>query len=116
MKELDKDALIKILTEPKNAIVKQYKKLFDLNDAELEFTEDALEALAERALKRNTGARGLRSIIEELLLEDMYNFSELADKKILFNRSVVEGKEQAVLSTRKPAKLTKTSLKKRIAV
>jgi len=117
LKELNKDALMKILTEPKNAIVKQYKKLFEINNIELEFTDDGLEAIAEKALKRNTGARGLRSIIEELLLEDMYNFSELGGKKILFNSDVVEGKSPAITTPRKLGKLAKAgALKKRIAV
>lgn len=118
LKELDKKALIKILTEPKNAIIKQYKKLFSINDAGLEFTNDGLEAIAEKALKRKTGARGLRSIIEELLLDDMYNFSELKDKTISFNRKAVESREDIVTETRKPAKITKatTAAKKRVAV
>ena len=116
LKELDKDALIKILTEPKNAIVKQYKKLFALNNAELEFTEDALEAVAAKALKRNTGARGLRSIIEELLLEDMYNFSELKNKKITFNKETVENNVAAVIKPIKIAKVSSKSPKKRLAV
>ena len=118
LKELDKKALIKILTEPKNAIIRQYKKLFSINDAGLEFTNDGLEAIAEKALKRKTGARGLRSIIEELLLDDMYNFSELKDKTISFNRKAVESREDIVTETRKPAKITKatTAAKKRVAV
>ena len=70
--ELDKDALIKILVEPKNAITKQFKKIFELDDVELTFTDGALEAMAELALERKTGARGLRSIIEKLLLDEMF--------------------------------------------
>jgi len=69
---LDKDALIAILTEPKNAIVKQFERLFSLDGVELVFTQDALEATAEEAMKRKTGARGLRTIIEEVLLDVMY--------------------------------------------
>ena len=91
--DLDKDALIRILTEPKNAIIKQYKKLFHMNNAELEFTKDALSAIAEKALKRKTGARGLRSIIEEILLEDMYNFCTLKNKIITYGKdSISSGK------------------------
>jgi len=119
LKELDKEALISILTKPKNAIIKQYKKLFDLNDASLDFTEDGLDAVAEKALKRKTGARGLRSIIEELLLEDMYNFSELQNKEITYNRDAVEEKEKAKIKARKAAKVTKAntkSPKKKLAV
>ena len=116
LKELDKEALIKILTEPKNAIVKQYKKLFSLNNADLEFTPDALEAVATKALKRNTGARGLRSIIEELLLEDMYNFSELKNKIIIFSKETVENNVAAVIKPIKIAKVSSKSPKKRLAV
>jgi len=115
LKELDKAALINILTEPKNAIVKQYKKLFALNDAELNFTDDALEAVAEKALKRHTGARGLRSILEDLLLEDMYNFSDLENKQITYNRGVIENGEAATIKAKKPSKVASAS-KKRIAV
>ena len=115
LKELDKAALINILTEPKNAIIKQYKKLFALNDAELNFTEDALEAIAEKALKRHTGARGLRSILEDLLLEDMYNFSDLENKQITYNRGVIENGEVATIKAKKSGKTTSSS-KKRIAV
>src|SRR4029077_14968590 len=69
---LDRAALIRILTEPKNAIIKQYQKLLQLDRVELNFTNDALEEAAERALKQKTGARGLRSIIEDVLLDVMY--------------------------------------------
>ncbi len=72
LRELDKDALVKILTTPKNAVVKQYKELFRLDDVELEFDETALEAIAEKALEKKTGARGLRSIIESVLMPIMY--------------------------------------------
>ncbi len=72
LKELDKDALVKILTTPKNAIVKQYKELFRLDDVELEFDDTALEAIADKALEKKTGARGLRSIIESVLMPIMY--------------------------------------------
>ena len=70
---LDRDALIRILIEPKNALIKQFKKLFDLDGVELEFTEDAIEAIADLALLRGTGARGLRAILEEVLLNVMYD-------------------------------------------
>ncbi len=69
---LDKDALIRILTEPKNALIKQYKKVFEIDNVDLDFTKDAIEAIANQALERGTGARGLRSILEDLLLELMY--------------------------------------------
>lgn len=115
LKELDKEALVQILTEPRNAIVKQYKKLFALNNAELEFTQEALEAVAAKAIKRNTGARGLRSIIEELLLEDMYNFSELKNKKITFSKETVENNVAAVVTSSKVVKVS-AKPKKRVAV
>ncbi len=78
--KLDKDALIKILTEPKNALVKQYKALFDIDGVELDFDKDAIVAIAEKAIKRNTGARGLRSIIEETMTDIMFEVP--SDEKI----------------------------------
>jgi ATP-dependent Clp protease ATP-binding subunit ClpX len=116
LEELDKSALINILTEPKNAIIKQYKKLFNLNDAELTISDDAIEAIAEKALKRSTGARGLRSIIEEQLLENMFNFSELKNKEIIITKNVVEGTELAKIVPKKPTKLSSKIQVKRIAV
>jgi len=114
LKELNKATLVRILTEPKNAIIKQYKKLFQLNDAELEFAEDGIEAIAEKALKRNTGARGLRSILEEMLLEDMYNFSELKGKKIKFDRLAVEN-SKALASKEKGKSSVKSSKNSKVA-
>ncbi|NQY60933.1 ATP-dependent Clp protease ATP-binding subunit ClpX [Cognatishimia sp.] len=73
LEDLDEDALVIILTEPKNALVKQYQRLFDLEDTQLSFTEDALKAIARRAIERKTGARGLRSILEEILLDTMFD-------------------------------------------
>ncbi len=116
LEELDKKALINILTQPKNAIIKQYKKLFALNDAELIITDDAIEVIAEKALSRNTGARGLRSIIEEQLLENMFNFSELKNKEITITKTVVEGTDLAKITPRKNVKITAKPQSKRIAV
>jgi ATP-dependent Clp protease ATP-binding subunit ClpX len=76
---LDKEALVRILVEPKNALIKQYKKVFELDNVELEFTNDALEAVAEQALLRGTGARGLRAILEEVLLQVMYDLPSRDD-------------------------------------
>jgi ATP-dependent Clp protease ATP-binding subunit ClpX len=76
---LDREALIRILTEPKNALVKQYSRLFELDGVELEFTTDALEAIADQAIKRGTGARGLRAIMEEVLLSVMYDIPSQGD-------------------------------------
>ncbi len=71
--QLDVDTLVQILVEPRNALAKQYRKIFEFEDAELEFTDEALRAVAEEALERGTGARGLRAILEEVLLEVMYD-------------------------------------------
>ncbi len=88
---LDQDALVQILTEPRNALVKQYKKLFDLDGVELEFTDDAVAAIADKALERGTGARGLRAIIEEVLLYVMYDVPSRGDvEKVVVTREVVE--------------------------
>lgn len=101
LKSLNKKALVSILTEPKNAIIKQYKKLFELNEATLSFSDDGLEAIADKALKRKTGARGLRSIIENLLLDNMYNFSNLKNKEVIYDRASVENNEQSIIQTKK---------------
>ena len=77
--DLSMDALVKILTEPKNALVKQYKKLFELEDVELKFTEEALLAVASDALKRKSGARGLRAILESVMLDIMYDIPSMPD-------------------------------------
>ena len=76
---LDENALVSILTEPKNAITKQYQKFFEMEGVKLDFTADALRAIAEQALKRGTGARGLRAVIEESMLEVMYEIPSRAD-------------------------------------
>jgi ATP-dependent Clp protease ATP-binding subunit ClpX len=98
---LDKDALIRILTEPKNAIVKQYQKILQLDRVELVFTHDALDAAAEGALKQRTGARGLRSIIEDVLLDVMYEIPSRADvKKVIINGDVISQRDKPLLVTR----------------
>src|SRR3712207_817377 len=78
---LDREALINILTEPKNALVRQYKRLFDLDGVELEFSDDALEAIADQAILRGTGARGLRAILEEVLLSVMYDIPSRSEER-----------------------------------
>ncbi len=95
LRELDKNALVKILTEPKNALMKQYKKLLEFDGVELEFTEDALLAIVEKAIERNTGARGLRSIIEEIMRDIMFDIpsNPKIEKCIITRETVVEGKE-----------------------
>ncbi|MBP9035134.1 MAG: ATP-dependent Clp protease ATP-binding subunit ClpX, partial [Pseudomonadales bacterium] len=90
--ELDSAALIQILTEPKNSLTRQFKKLFDMEGFELDFREDGLRAIAERALARKTGARGLRSILESVLLETMYEIpSERDVTKVVIDESVIRG-------------------------
>ncbi|MCF7862366.1 ATP-dependent Clp protease ATP-binding subunit ClpX [Candidatus Woesearchaeota archaeon] len=90
LSELDKDALVKILTEPKNALVKQYQALFELEDVDLEFEDDALEAIAEIATKRQSGARGLRAIMENVMKDIMYNLPDMKDvNKCIITRDVI---------------------------
>ncbi|MET4699662.1 ATP-dependent Clp protease ATP-binding subunit ClpX [Constrictibacter sp. MBR-5] len=91
--DLDEPALIEILTKPKNALVKQYQRLFDMEDVRLTFTDDALTGIAKKAIARKTGARGLRSIMEGILLEPMYDLPGLeAVEELVVNREVVEGR------------------------
>jgi ATP-dependent Clp protease ATP-binding subunit ClpX len=93
LEDLDEAALIEILTKPKNALVKQYERLFDLERVRLEFTDDALEAISKKAIARKTGARGLRSILESILLEPMFDLPGLEGvEEIVINREVVEGR------------------------
>ena len=93
--DLDEPALIEILTKPKNALVKQYQRLFDMEDVRLTFTEDALTGIALKAIARKTGARGLRSIMEGILLEPMYDLPGLESvEELVVNREVVEGRAQ----------------------
>jgi len=105
---LDLEALVRILVEPKNALVKQYRRVFELDNVELELAEDALEAVAEQALLRGTGARGLRAILEEVLLEVMYDLPSRSDiGKCVVDRSVVLDRVNPTLVTRPetPAKV-----------
>jgi ATP-dependent Clp protease ATP-binding subunit ClpX len=98
---LDEDALVSILTEPKNALIKQFKRFFDFDGVELEFTEDALEAVAEQSMLRGTGARGLRAILEEVLLNVMYDLPSREDvSKCVISREVVLEKVNPTLVPR----------------
>jgi ATP-dependent Clp protease ATP-binding subunit ClpX len=98
LSQLDKDALFRILTEPKNALVKQYQALMSYDQVELSFTDDALEAIAEKAIKRKTGARGLRAIMESVMLDVMYDIPSMTNvEKCMVNRESVEGKSNPVL-------------------
>ena len=108
--ELEKESLVKILTEPKNAITKQFQKMFALDDIELIFTDESLEALADLALERNTGARGLRSILEKILLNEMYESPSRKDidQIILDKENVLEGiQPKMVLNQSKDSKDSK---------
>ena len=96
--ELDADALIRILKEPKNAYTKQYSKLFEMEDVEIDFRDDALVAIAQKAMERKTGARGLRSILEAVLLEVMYDIpSEENVSKVVIDENVINGTSEPIL-------------------
>ncbi len=90
--EISKEDMVRILIEPKNSLLKQYQKLFEIDDVKLSFEEDALEHIAQRAIDRKTGARGLRSILEEILLDIMYELPELAGYEVVITKEVVEEK------------------------
>jgi len=90
--ELDEEALVRILREPKNALVKQYQKLFEMEGVELEFRDDALRAIARKALERKTGARGLRTIMEQVLLDTMYDLPSMSNvSKVVVDEAVIRG-------------------------
>ena len=104
LEELDEAALVKILTEPKNAISKQFRKLFEMEGVELEFRPDALSAIAKKAIKRKTGARGLRTIVESVLLDTMYELPSLENvSKVVVDESVIEHKSEPYLIYQTPA-------------
>ncbi len=103
--KLDEEALVQILTEPRNALVKQYQRLFELDGVDLEFDDDAIVAIAEKALERGTGARGLRAIIEEVLLHVMYEVPSRGDiDKVVISREVVYGEAAPTLVPRETKK------------
>lgn len=98
LEELDEEALISILTEPKNALVKQYGKLFEMEDVDLEFREEALRSVARKAMKRKTGARGLRSILENTLLDIMYDLPSMDSvSKVVIDEGVINGESEPLL-------------------
>ena len=110
LEELDEESLVKILTEPKNALVKQYKELFNMDDVDLEFEDEALKAIAKKAIERKTGARGLRSIIEENMLDIMFEMPEREDiEKCVITKETIEnrGEPTLVLSDMKKKSRTK---------
>ncbi|MDZ7542954.1 ATP-dependent Clp protease ATP-binding subunit ClpX, partial [Clostridium perfringens] len=95
LESLDNNALINILTQPKNALVKQYRKLFEIDNVELDFTEDALKAIANEAIERKTGARGLRSIVEEMMTEVMFDIpSDETISKVIIDEGCIKDKRQ----------------------
>ncbi|RZJ16188.1 MAG: ATP-dependent Clp protease ATP-binding subunit ClpX, partial [Brevundimonas sp.] len=98
LEDLDEAALVTILTEPKNALVKQYKRLFEMENVALTFTDDALSAVAKKAITRKTGARGLRSILEGILLETMFELPTFEGvEEVVVNAEVIEGRAQPLL-------------------
>jgi ATP-dependent Clp protease ATP-binding subunit ClpX len=110
--QLDKDALVEILTKPKNALVKQYKEIFNMDGVELEFEDEALELIAERAIERNTGARGLRGILEEIMLDIMYEIPSREDieKCVITKETILNNTEPTlVLSEKRKKKKSKKS-------
>jgi len=105
LEELDEKALIEILTQPKNALVKQYEKMFELEGVTLQFRKDALSEIANLAIERKTGARGLRSILEKTLLDTMYELPGLDNVcKVVVNKAVIQGKKKPVLMYEEQAK------------
>jgi ATP-dependent Clp protease ATP-binding subunit ClpX len=97
LEDLDITALVKILSEPKNALVKQFQKLFDLEDVMLTFTDDALETIAKKAIERKTGARGLRSIVESILLDTMFDLPTETDiAEVVVDGDVIEGRKDPI--------------------
>jgi len=105
---LDRDALVKILTEPKNSLVKQYQKVFEFEDVELEFTEDGLAAIADQAILRGTGARGLRAILEEVLLQTMFELPGRTDiGRVVIDDGTVRDRVNPTLVPRKSGASTR---------
>ncbi len=113
LEELDKEALVQILQEPKNALIKQYQRLFEIEEVELEFREEAIEAIAELAMKRKTGARGLRTVLEKTLLDTMFDIPSTEDvKRVIVDEAAVKGDSKPFLvydSESKKASKKKTS-------
>lgn len=117
LQSLDRKALMQILTEPKNALVKQYQKLFEMDDVLLDFEQEALEAVADKAIERNTGARGLRAILEEIMLEVMYDIpSSVNVEKCIIGKSTVDTKEppQMIINENKKPLKKATNRKSRV--
>jgi ATP-dependent Clp protease ATP-binding subunit ClpX len=113
LEDLDEQALIQILVEPKNALAKQYQRLFEMEDIKLNITEDAFKSIAKRAIERKTGARGLRSIMEAILLDTMFDLPSLNGvQEVVISRDVVDGEAKPLLiysDREKPAKIAPAS-------
>jgi ATP-dependent Clp protease ATP-binding subunit ClpX len=104
LSDLDEEALVKIMLEPKNSVVKQYKKLLEMDNIEIEFSDEALEAIASKAIKRGTGARALKSVFEEVMLDIMYEAPSLENvEKIVVTKEMVEDREKILKVLRKSA-------------
>ena len=122
LQELDREALVEIVTKPKNALVKQYKKLLELDGVELEFEKEALNAIVEKAIERNTGARGLRSIIEDIMRDIMFDIptNPKIEKCIITRDTVVDKKEPTLIidenKTVEEPKKEKTVKKKKTGI
>ena len=99
LKELDEKSLVKILKEPKNSLLKQYKRLFEFEDVKLEFRDEALIEIAKKAISKKTGARGLRSILESLLLKTMFSLPDMENvESVTVDKSVVKGKSEPIIT------------------
>lgn len=96
LSEIEEEAMVQILTEPKNSLTRQYKKLFAIDNVELNFEEDALKAIAKKAIERKTGARGLRSIMEEMMIDTMYELPEYAGYEVIVTKEMVEEGEKPI--------------------
>ena len=98
LEELDEKSLVRILTEPKNALAKQYQRLFEMEDCDLEFRDDALKAIAKKAMERKTGARGVRTLLEKILLDTMYDLPSSEDiSKVVIDKSVIDSSNKPLL-------------------
>jgi ATP-dependent Clp protease ATP-binding subunit ClpX len=110
LEELDEQALIQILTEPKNALIKQYQKLFSMEGVDLEVRSQALQAIAKKALARKTGARGLRSILEQVLLDIMFDLPTMENvSKVVVDEGTIEGGGKPLLIYADPPKVAGTA-------
>ena len=117
VRSLDRDALVRILTEPKNALVRQYQKVFEFEDVELEFTADGLQAIADQALLRGTGARGLRAILEEVLLNTMYDLPGRTDVgKVVIDEPTVREKVNPTLVPRESGRATRPAPRRQLTL